>query len=211
MNAGYTASCSPDAYFAYLERNINTIRPKVVIVFLYTGNDRRDMQTTYWERTNAQGFPVRIRSLRFYSDYMGKIIRLENNEVPMLYKIPVLNRSRILVGLSNLFLKKEQTKTEALYKLYKSLNGIQQICKSYHTNLFMFLIPPKSLYNGKQDKEEKELILFSSALRVLEIPNYSLQNDLDTTCYFSIDKHFNDKGNRLSYSKMISVLDTVLR
>ncbi len=211
INGGYTASCSPDAYYAYLDKNIKNIKPEAVFVFLYSGNDRRDMQTTSWENLDDKNYPGRIRSLRFYSDYQGQIIRLEHHEVPILYTFPIINKSRILIGLSNLFLEKEKAKAEAKYKLFKSMDGISELCKQNNSRLFVFIVPPKSLYNGVLDKEEKELILFKSVTRILQIPYYSLESDLDCNCYFKYDKHFNVLGNQIAFQKIQTRIDSVLR
>lgn len=202
IDAGYKASCSPDTYYAFMEKEGWKLKPDLVCLFLYSGNDMRDMQNHIWHETDALGAPKKIETIRFYDDYLGDVMRVKHGEVPFTYKLPLLNRSRIIIGLSNLNMPKDASQEDSKFKLIRSLSALQKRSTEHQCKLMSFTIAPKSYYVAGKDKEDKEILLFDSACRLAKLKNYSLLSGIDSSDYFVIDKHYNRSGNRKAFEKV---------
>jgi lysophospholipase L1-like esterase len=99
INAGYHDGLSPDAYYAYLRREGIALRPDVILVVLYTGNDITDIGDNVWVTTDESGAPTQLYSIRAYSDYQGR--PMDPGLLPWNYQIPILRESRLFLALTN--------------------------------------------------------------------------------------------------------------
>ncbi len=99
INAGYHDGLSPDAYYAYLRREGIALKPDLILVVLYTGNDITDIGDNVWVNTDESGAPTSLYSVRAYSDYQGK--PMNPGLLPWNYQFPILSESRLFLALTN--------------------------------------------------------------------------------------------------------------
>lgn len=72
VNAAYADGYSPDAYYVYLAENIEKIKPDLVVMGFYVGNDVDDLCETKWTGIDAKGLPKRIQTIRYIIDENGR-------------------------------------------------------------------------------------------------------------------------------------------
>lgn len=72
INAGYASGLSPDSYYLYLKRNLDSLDVDVVIMGFYTGNDINDLSKNNWINVDHEGFPERITSTTYFISEEGR-------------------------------------------------------------------------------------------------------------------------------------------
>jgi lysophospholipase L1-like esterase len=110
INAGFTGA-GPSGYYLYLKLQGIQLKPDIVVVGLYLGNDiisRRDIE---WTTTDTKGLPETIRSKSSYVDNAGN---LRSTTIPIPYRFPVLRNSHLFVYLINRVLERAPTMNELL-------------------------------------------------------------------------------------------------
>jgi len=210
IDAGYHNCCAPDDYYAYMQKEGWSLKPDVICMVLYTDNDRRDMQTQIWAQLDELKAPTRIESMRFYDNYKGEVMRVKYGEVPFTYKIPILKRSRIIIGLTNLFLPKETEKPDGLFKLTRTLQAFKARSIEHHVPILVFLIPGKKIYEAGMDKQEKEWMLFKRTIHNSGFKLVDLKPELTANDYYPIDAHLNKQGNEKAYQLICPVVDSIV-
>ena len=100
INAGYHDGYSPDAYYAYLRREGMALKPDLVVIDIYTGNDVTDLQDDVWTSTDDTGAPISLYTIRTYTDYQGRF--LNPSILSWNYRIPVLRDSHLFMFVTNI-------------------------------------------------------------------------------------------------------------
>lgn len=72
LNGGWAGGFTLDTYNLYLSNNLNKFKPDVVITGFFVNNDISDLSDTEWIETDADGWPTRISSPKYYVDEDGK-------------------------------------------------------------------------------------------------------------------------------------------
>lgn len=117
INAGFTAG-GPSGYYLYLKNEGWELKPDIVVVGFYLGNDITSRTDVVWEKVDEEGLPEVIRSKTAYVDYLGRI-RFKDGTIK--YDIPILRNSHLFMYLWNKYAPREPGKVivdETLVQLY---------------------------------------------------------------------------------------------
>ncbi len=208
INAAYKAGYSPDCYYAFYVKEGLELQPDILIMFIYTDNDIDDLQENTWHKCDENQAPLAIRTIRYYTNYRGEIIKVKHNELPWNYRIPGLNESRLFIGLTNFFIPEKTPLTfdVALERFDLCINAFETECKKRHLPIVYFLIPKRGyqLHSTEPHKDKHELIKQILAKHQCEF--YDLQQSLSQDCYFEKDGHFNKKGSDITYEIVMQVI-----
>jgi lysophospholipase L1-like esterase len=101
INAGVLAT-GPASYYIYLKKFGLELKPDVVVVGLFTGNDIYNAYYTQYLETDKEGLPEVIRSKLKFVDEQGK---LRLRKVPLKYSIPYLRDSHLFIYLATKIFK----------------------------------------------------------------------------------------------------------
>lgn len=101
INAGFAACYSPDTYYLYLKQEGLALKPDLIVVGLFVGNDL-DSENAFeneWLETDATGLPLRIRNrhARVVDHYLLPW------PIPLRYRTPVLSRLHVYQGLFDIW------------------------------------------------------------------------------------------------------------
>jgi hypothetical protein len=101
INAGFAACYSPDTYYLYLKTEGLALKPDLIVVGIFVGNDL-DSQFAFeneWVEKDAAGLPVRIRNVdtQVVDNY------LMPRRIPLRYRVPLLSRSHVFQGLFDIW------------------------------------------------------------------------------------------------------------
>jgi len=99
VNAGVLAT-GPSSYYVYLKHFGLALKPDIVVVGLYMGNDIYEQTYSEWIETDDLGLPDIVQSKRYYVDSTGNL-RLQ--QVPIEYSIPLVRDSQLFVLLMKTF------------------------------------------------------------------------------------------------------------
>lgn len=112
INAGFTAA-GPSGYYLYYKNFTQTIKPDIVVINLYLGNDITSRLDVDWIKKDKKGLPEVVRSKISYIDFYGQLRRKDE---PIKYQIPILNESHAFVFFMDRLtpLPKVKTETEVI-------------------------------------------------------------------------------------------------
>jgi lysophospholipase L1-like esterase len=101
INAGFAAGYSPDTYYLYVKREGLALKPDLVVVGVYVGNDL-DSAAAFeneWLEQDAEGLPLKIRNRN--SHVIDNL--LLPRDVPFRYRVPLLHRLHLFQGVADLW------------------------------------------------------------------------------------------------------------
>ncbi len=223
INAGYHDGLSPDAYYAYLRREGIALKPDLILVVLYTGNDITDLGDNVWVSTDDSGAPTKLYSVRAYSDYQGKPMDL--SLLPWNYQVPILSDSRLFLAFTNgLMIVTSPSYVDLLRKgrLQEPLSpdedwkrfelvtrATASFCKTQSIPLVYVLIPEppgsgpaNDLYSGPIEK------LIAGELK---LPFVYTQPLLSADDYLPTDGHLKAKGYEIVANAVLPLLSPYLK
>lgn len=101
INAGFAACYSPDTYYLYLKTEGLALKPDLILIGVFVGNDL-DSQFAFeneWVETDGAGLPLRIRNVD--QRVVGNVLLPRN--IPFRYRAPVLSHSHVFQGLFDIW------------------------------------------------------------------------------------------------------------
>jgi lysophospholipase L1-like esterase len=101
INGGFAACYSPDTYYLYLKTEGLALKPDLVVVGLFVGNDL-DSSAAFeneWNEKDAEGLPLRIRNVNQHVDGNFLVPRI----IPFRYRAPLLSRSHVFQGVFDIW------------------------------------------------------------------------------------------------------------
>jgi lysophospholipase L1-like esterase len=209
INAGYKDGYSPDSYYAFLAKEGYALAPDVVAVVVYTANDVSDMTDNQWTARDEEGGPTSVRTLRYFTDTQGRIIRLLHGEVPLRYHLPVLRESRLFVGLLGILAPDPNplSSEEAMDRLEQVLGLMSSALTRRGNSLLIFLLPDR--LNGAAVDWGRTAMhdAIRTRLRARGLPVHDLASVLTNDAYFPHDGHLNPEGHRRVHLEVLRVLD----
>lgn len=97
INAGFAACYSPDTYYLYLKTEGLALKPDLVLVGIFVGNDL-DSEFAFeneWIEKDSAGLPLRIRNVN--QQVVDNF--LLPRRIPFRYRAPLLRHSHVFQGL----------------------------------------------------------------------------------------------------------------
>lgn len=99
INAGYAGGFGPDGYYTHLREKGKALQPDLVIFNVFVYNDLSDLGDSDWVRPGPNGEPQWVESKKIYVDENGFLLP---KDTPLIYRIPVLRESHIMVLTANM-------------------------------------------------------------------------------------------------------------
>lgn len=119
INAGYAGGFGPDAYYMHLKNKGLELKPDLVIFSVFIYNDLLDIGDDIWTGTGNYGQPQKIKSKKIAVDN-GYLLPIN---APLIYKIPLIRESHLMVLLSNrlahFFSNFNNTKDRIVFTFFK--------------------------------------------------------------------------------------------
>jgi lysophospholipase L1-like esterase len=155
INAGYASGYSPDCYYAFCVREIDRLRPDVIVIALFAGNDSWESCGHFYPELDQEGLPVRVLATDRWVDEAGRR-RLAEAARPHAYQFPVLRDSHLWVFAARSltqsaarppaphspFAARYDATMEDAYKLsVRCLLGVQRLAKTRNCSLVVAMIP----------------------------------------------------------------------
>ena len=167
-NAG-VSGYAPDTEYVYLKNNIGKIKPDIVLLGFYAGNDVLDLCKNYWQ-TGEKGLPKEVESKIVYVE--ENKLRLKNNQINP-YKSGFVNYIRLFLSRfshSFLFLKNKLAGTSKIDveglplllvetnpaikikfdKTKELIDAMQKLSKENNASFVMIIIPARMQVNNKE-------------------------------------------------------------
>jgi lysophospholipase L1-like esterase len=203
INGGYHAGGALDSYYAYLQREGDVLQPDALVIVIFSGNDLEDIADARWLETDADGAPLRLSTVRMYTDYQGRFLNLEN--FPWYYQTPILNENRYgLLLAERLTTSLQSVKTgrlqpslsdeDAWARLVLVAHATDRLLKAREIP-YGYVVIPTPGHTLEQDPYGARL---QALLRdTLCVPYLSLHGQIDpATHMIPNDGHLNAAGNR---------------
>jgi len=73
INAGYASGYAPDTALVYFRTQGFRLRPQIVLLGFFEGNDVSDELYTAWPTTDEEGWPTRVATDLYYIDTVGRL------------------------------------------------------------------------------------------------------------------------------------------
>lgn len=106
INAGYAAGYETDQQYAWLTQNIDKLRPKVVILGIFLGNDIMGIKPSAWQAPDAAGLPTRWIDRDLVVADTGMLINKKRGlgtvGAEYIYHVPLLRESHFAVAIGHL-------------------------------------------------------------------------------------------------------------
>lgn len=102
INGGYTGGLSPDSYYIYLKEKGFRLKPDILILGFFVGNDITDLDGDIWEKKDSLGLPEKISFCCYTVD--GHILR--NKIISFKYRFPILRESHLFILTADFLQKK---------------------------------------------------------------------------------------------------------
>lgn len=93
VNGGYTGGLSPDSYYIYLKEKGFKLKPDILILGFFIGNDITDLDGDVWEKKDRLGLPEKITFCCYTVD--GHVLR--NKYISFKYRYPLLRESHLFI------------------------------------------------------------------------------------------------------------------
>ncbi len=121
INGGFAGGYSPDTYYLYLKTEGEALKPDLIIVGFFIGNDiDHPMGLEHeWTSVDANGFPLAIQN-RFFEVKDNLWI---SKVAPLRYRIPVLTQSHLFQGAVHSFERAE----EFALKVARRISGLAHL------------------------------------------------------------------------------------
>ncbi len=225
INAGYRGYLTPDAYYAYLQKEGMELEPDVVIVVLFSGNDITEIRDNVWLSLDARGMPLELKTTRLYTDYNGDFLFPPGSREKLVrwnYRIPVLRESRTFIGVTQLInkifsarpfyqrsytlfgkLQKPQSAEEGWRRFKLTVESLNHLSKDRGVTIMFALIAP-SPHRWKEDSGQT-LSRMRNIVRQSGASLLDLHPHLTSDDYIS-EGHFNEAGNEIVARKTIEFL-----
>lgn len=101
INAGYTAGWETDQHYVWLKRNIEKLRPTLIVLGIFLGNDITGINPASWGDIDEKGLPGKWISKDLFVTEAGYIKNknkgLATVGVESIYRLPVLRESHLAV------------------------------------------------------------------------------------------------------------------
>ena len=104
VNAGYADGYETDQQYVWLKRNIDVIRPKIVVLDVFLGNDIYYINPDAWADLDADGLPSKWLdhnlSVQPNGILRNKLVGANTVGVESIYRVPILRESHlgIMIG-----------------------------------------------------------------------------------------------------------------
>lgn len=98
INAGFTDGITLDSFYVYLSKIGNGFEPDLIILDLFPYNDLSDLLEMSWEKTDENGYPTKIVSLK-QKVKDGYLVKRQKTNWK--YEIPFLRNSHLAMLLFN--------------------------------------------------------------------------------------------------------------
>lgn len=203
FNAGYTSGMSLDTQYRYLKKHHRHLRPSLVIVQFFAGNDFSDIQSNRWTE-DGRGLPDRIIT-PYYVDAHSRLSR-KHGGLPVKVASLLRTNSYFFNFLWNrLHLNKYTNKLQpvrkaTIEKTRHIINELHIMSLENNFKLFFVFVPylreDKAAY-AEYYSAERELypVLRSNGIPFTSLK--SLQTHPLSTLYFKHDGHFTKYGNAI--------------
>lgn len=223
INASYHAGYSPDSYYAYLVNEGIRLRPDMIVVTLYSGNDVEDMRDNKWLQTDRRGAATRLVTIRLYTDYKGRLIcspKDIDSHLPWNFRVPILRESHLFIGITQLVneliarspngaglrgrLGERLEEDEAWRRLKISVKATTEWCRENNIDLVYVLIPPRPERRSRKVEQTHERMK-----RIVEAEMDCLLDmapQLPQGAYFTLDGHLNEVGHELVAEAILAFL-----
>jgi lysophospholipase L1-like esterase len=202
INAAYRAGYSIDAYYAWLQREGQALKPDAVVIVLNFA-DVNDLYTTVWEKVDQFGGPIKVSTTRRYTGPDRNVF----TGLPWYYRMPGLRQSYLFVMVAErmsllsekianrLFGKRppiDSTPEQAVEKFRTTLRALKGWASRANVDLLFYLIPPPAIapnewHSGPPTSE----LLAESGVKYVELA-YTMDDIIGPQDY-----HFSLKGHRL--------------
>lgn len=194
---------APDTEYVYLKNNIAIIKPDMVLLAVYVGNDFMDIVRNSWE-VDKEYLPIKITSnIMYVKDNQLRLINNKINPYNPAFRtylnIFLLRFSHLYVFLNNklknihysdyreispFIVESEQyNTTENWMKMKNLLNATNQIIKNHNSEFIVVIIPDRLQGNDYEWKQfEKQYKKQNPSRRLVQANLIKLCNDLNISC-----------------------------
>ena len=105
LNAGYAAGFETDQHYAWLTQNIDKLRPKVVVLGIFLGNDIIGIKPSAWQALDNVGLPTRWIDRDLVITDGGLLINKQRGlgtvGAEYIYHVPLLRESHLAVAIGH--------------------------------------------------------------------------------------------------------------
>ncbi len=213
INAGYKAGYSPDSYYSYLNNEGYNLKPDMIILAYYPGNDVTDISENIWQELDDKELPLIVKSKTKYVDENGVLRTLESNKTKqksIYHSIDYLLRRNFYTyiflkhKISNIIKQKSITVYETEYWTGKQkeleltkeiITEIKKETQKRHIKLVIVLIPSKEQIGteniGNRHLPQEKIITLTNITPSIDLYYDFLNKEL---FYFEKDGHWNEYG-----------------
>ncbi len=214
LNLGVGA-WGPSQYYLAAKKYIKKLKPEIVVMSYYSGNDFNDIKYTEWKGKDKGIFPKSVRKIYYYFDNESNLRRSDSS-----YRYPILRNSRLYIWLNDRYHKKKYAYPMPVNDIKMASLLVNDLVKNNKDIKFLIQIFPrhccdKMTYILEHDKliiNYKDLFLQG----IDKVENIYIYDHFETLfakpnlddLYLDDNAHFSAKGN---FKIASFILDTLKR
>ena len=128
----------PSQYYLAAKKYIKELKPKLVVLSFYSGNDFNDIKYTEWRGKDDGLLPESVRRTYFYFDNKTNLRRKDSS-----YRYPILRNSRLYIWLNDRYWNKKFTYPMPLHDIKMASFMINNLVKNNKETKFLIQIFPR--------------------------------------------------------------------
>jgi lysophospholipase L1-like esterase len=203
INAGFTAGLETDQQYVWLRSNIDKIKPDIVILGVFLGNDINGIKTKAWRDIDVNGLPTKWINEDFKVSESGVIKNITNfnskSALEYIYSNKYLNESHLIVALGRVCDKIFNKNKIDYVDAYKFIYGDYDEKFLANEKIFIKLI--EEMNSIITSKNAKFLVLMLPINFMVEpekmslfFPNTEKLKGLHSVYYNRLEKILGEKG-----------------
>ena len=234
INAGFASGYAPDTALAYFRHQGFALKPDLVLLGYFGGNDLSDLSYTQWAEVDQQGLPLRITTKVTYVDSLGrlrtaswlgmwgsapvgrsalqrvKVLARDHSQflnfVVQQYRLWMISRGRTL-DLDHFPSTGEEHLRAAVAKLDRTLTGLKMAVEKCGSHLLIVDIPWRERVSAGESSDSEALIQAWAAQHHVPLVDLARSLKGSDDLYFRVDSHWNARGHAAAAQAILTYLD----
>lgn len=226
INAGYASGYSTDTEYVYLKNHGLKLKPDVVILGFFIGNDAADINANEWDVDN-KGEIKKVRSITYYIDdynrlrvfglekswyYDYNVYLTQNSHAYTFFKNRLKHIKESFETADNTIYNNEhdENMSISINKTKELIIKMYNITNKNNASFLVLFIPSKEQVYGAKIYDKKHNLLDLDGINI-EFLDFFAKNNIkvlyllpymryEKGIFFDVDPHWNRKGHELAAS-----------